>query len=182
YFAVWSANASHGCPNDFNAADLNALIVHVSLPVSIDLPRITCNGDLKQVIKGTSSCYNVDFGSGQNPKNPIPYVAVYIDAPGYSTRIAARHIKPDRTLNTVSFSYTQVENNKLGSVETSFFKFVSGKNTLDKIVNINSLASGVLPKATVSVLFDFKSPVKNFYLWGVDLNVQKEGFDLKRYS
>ncbi|MDO8624932.1 MAG: hypothetical protein Q7R47_02530, partial [Candidatus Diapherotrites archaeon] len=181
YFAVWSANASHGCPNDFNAADLNALIVHVSLPVSLDptsTPHIGCTGDLQKGNKPGNNCHNDEF----KPKSANPYVAVYIDAPGYSTLIAAGHIDPLNQLSSVSFVYTRVESDpKIRSVGTSFFTLAAG-NVPGKIVNVTSLENGAPSKATVSVLFDFKSPVKNFYLWGVDLNVQKEGFDLKRYS
>ena len=168
------------CSADFSAtlwtaswADVNA--VKVTVETAGDLEpgtTIKCKQDLDV---GGNICRN-DLFTGKRSNSS--YVSVILKSHGASPQVVAQgyvSLGNNGAESDVSLDYILTTDTHLTSVDIRVIR-------PNALFSVQSKKQGPPAPITATAQIQFRTPILEFFLYGVDLSVQKEGFDIVRYS
>lgn len=186
-FAIRPGTIADGCAADFDATDhalvtswhdLNAIRITLFFPADGTVEAVFpngCRGDLKSGAECKTDPYT--------PASE-PYVEVFAqtsDTP--STLIAAGHFDPyNAVTNRVSVQFTPLSGEAPPVVDVDIAPCASDGPDCRTLSIVEYHNLNMPSPVTTSTLLQFRTNIDEFFLWGVDMNVYKEGFDLLRYS
>src|SRR3989338_6075032 len=186
-FSIKPGSVADGCAQDFNVRDtsfssswrdLNAVTVISLFPSNGYLGDTYCIGDL---ISYGLFCKHDPY----NPADVRPYVEVFVESPDIPLRpVASGHFNPyNATTNQITIQFLAVTGWQSQTVDLWLGECAGAEECKTvSIVRTASLAGSNPGAVTITNTFSFRKSIRDFFLWGVDLNVTKDGFDFARYS